>query len=127
MITTNNYISVSEAIAKIEAGQSLAGYAINFERIKVEALDVMKLSKAGISVPENSIYYNDDETEFDEEFEGNWKIVDDAVGEVVPREIKINLKQDVRQWIEAKNIRLDELMENLLENFYQTQKNISEK
>ena len=127
MIPTNNYISVSEAIAKIEAGQSLAGYAINFERIKVEALDVMKLSKAGISVPENSIYYNDDETEFDEEFEGNWKIVDDAVGEVVPREIKINLKQDVRQWIEAKNIRLDELMENLLENFYQTQKNISEK
>ncbi len=73
---TNNNISVSEAIAKIESGKPLEGFSINFERIKVEALDVMKLSKAEINVPEKSIYYDDDDIVFDEEFRGNWERID---------------------------------------------------
>lgn len=126
---TNNSISVSEALSKIESGKSLEGYSINFERIKVEALDVMKLSKAGISVPEDSIYYDDEDIEFDEEFEGNWKRIDyDPIEEAkLQTEVKIKVKQDTRQWIESKNIQLDKLIENLLEGFYQTQKRISEK
>ena len=126
---TNNNISVSEAISKIESGKSLEGYSINFERIKVEALDVMKLSKAGINVPEESIYYDDDEIAFDEEFEGNWERIDyDPIEEAKSQtEVKIKVKQDIRQWIESKNIKLDKLIENLLEGFYQTQKRISEK
>jgi len=129
MMTTNNNISVSEAISKIESGQSLEGYSINFERIKVEALDVMKLSKAGIFVPEDSVYYDDEDIEFDEEFEGNWERIDyDPIEEAkLQTEVKIKVKQDIRQWIESKNIRLDRLIENLLEGFYQAQKRISEK
>ena len=122
-------ISVAEALAKIEAGQSLEGYSINFGRIKVEALDVMKLSKAGIDVPEESIYYDDDDIAFDEAFEGHWERIDyDPIQEAeLQTEVKIKLKQDIRQWIESKNIKLDKLIENLLEGFYQTQKRISEK
>ncbi len=129
MMMTNNNISVSEAISKIESGQSLEGYSINFERIKIEALDVMKLSKAGINVPENSIYYNDEDIEFDEEFEGKWERIDyDPIQEAkLQTEIKIKVKKDIRQWVESKNIQLDKLIENLLEGFYQTQKKISEK
>jgi hypothetical protein len=56
-----NKISVSEALQKREAGQSIGDYSINFDRIKVEALDVMKLSKGGVVVPEEAIYYNDDD------------------------------------------------------------------
>ena len=125
----SNNISVSEAISKIESGISLEGYSINFERIKVEALDVMKLSKAGINVPEESIYYDDDDIAFDEEFEGNWEKIDyDPIEEAKSQtEIKIKVKQDIRQWVESKNINLDKLVENLLEGFYQTQKRISEK
>jgi len=126
---TNNNITVSEAIFKIESGKSLEGYSINFERIKVEALDVMKLSKAGIKVPEESIYYDDDDIAFDEEFEGNWERIDyDPIEEAkLQTEVKIKVKQDIRQWIESKNIKLDKLIENLLEGFYQAQKRISEK
>lgn len=125
----NNSISVSEAIFRIESGKSLEGYSINFDRIKVEALDVMKLSKAGIKVPDESIYYDDDDNIFDEEFEGEWIRTDyDPIKEVkLLTEIKINVKQDIRQWIESKNIKLDKLIENLLEGFYQTQKRISDK
>ena len=89
----------------------------------------MKLSKAGINVPEKSIYYDDDDIEFDEEFEGNWERIDyDPIEEAkLQTEVKIKVKQDIRQWIESKNIKLDKLIENLLESFYQTQKRISEK
>ena len=126
---TNNNITVSDAISKIESGKSLEGYSINFERIKVEALDVMKLSKAGINVPDESIYYDDDDIAFDEEFEGNWERIDyDPIEEAkLQTEVKIKVKQDIRQWIKSKNIKLDKLIENLLEGFYQAQKRISEK
>ena len=127
-MTTHN-ISVSEAISKIESGMPMEGYSINFERIKVEALDVMKLSKAGIVVPEESIYYDDDDIAMDEEFEGEWKRIDyDPVEEMTSQtEIRINVKEDVRQWVESKNIKLDKLIEDSLESFYQTQKKILER
>ncbi|NUQ24552.1 MAG: hypothetical protein HUU34_11420 [Saprospiraceae bacterium] len=73
---THHKISVSEALQKLEAGESLRYYSIDFDRIKVEALDVMKLSKGGIVVPEAAIYYNDDDIVYDEEFEGDWVRVD---------------------------------------------------
>jgi hypothetical protein len=73
---THHKISVSEALHKLEAGESLRDYSIDFDRIKVEALDVMKLSKGGIVVPEAAIYYNDDDIVYDEEFEGDWVRVD---------------------------------------------------
>ena len=68
----NNKISVSEALRKLENGESIAGCTIDFDRIKVEALDVMKLAKGGIFVPEEAIYYDDDNIEYDEDFEGDW-------------------------------------------------------
>lgn len=128
-MTTNNNITVSEALSKIESGKSIDGYSINFDRIKIEALDVMKLAKAGINVPEESIYYDDEGIVFDEEFEGNWERIEyDPIEDAkLQTEIKIRVKQDIRNWLDSKNIKLDKLIENLLEGFYQTQKRISEK
>ena len=74
---TKHKISVSEALRKLEAGESVSGYSIDFDRIKIEALDVMKLSKGGIIVPESAIYYDDD-IAYDEDFEGEWVSVDPA-------------------------------------------------
>ena len=65
-------LSVSEALRKIQAGESLNGCSIDFDRIKIEALDVMKLAKAGILVPEEAIYYDDADVVPDEDFEGDW-------------------------------------------------------
>ncbi len=120
-------ISVSEALKKIELGEQISGYSIDFERIKIESLDVMKLSKAGVSVPEKAIYYDDESIVYDEEFEGDWVEIDGdplmkMEGET---EIKIQLNSEVRKWIESKNIQLDELVENLIDSFYNTQKVIT--
>ncbi len=121
---TQNKISVAEALKKIELGQSIADYSIDFDRIKVEALDVMKLSKAGVMVPEESIYYEDDDIVNDEDFEGEWKRIDyDPIREPEPKmEVQITLKKDVRRWVEKEHIKLDKLVEILVDGFYRSQK-----
>lgn len=122
-----NKLSVSEALAKIEAGEVLNGYTIDFEHIKVEALDVMKLVKHGIKVPEAAIYYDDDATQYDETFEGDWERIDyDPVqSQEAAAEIKITLNNEIKNWIDTKGIKLEKLVKDLLENFYKTQKLIS--
>lgn len=122
----NNKISVSEALQKLEAGDAISDYSIDFDRIKVEALDVMKLSKGGIVVPESAIYYDDNDMAYDEDFEGEWTRVNTpATG--TQTEVKITLDDDVRQWIATNNVKLDHLIERLVESFYRTQKLVSEK
>jgi len=125
---TQNSISVSEALKKVELGESIADFSIDFERIKIESLDVMKLSKGGVNVPQEAIYYEDDEIEFDESDEEAWERINyDPVQESeMKTEVKIMLKKDIQNWVETKNIRLDKLIENLLDGFYRSQKIVKE-
>lgn len=117
---TNHKISVSEALRKLEAGESVSGYSIDFDRIKIEALDVMKLSKGGIVVPEEAIYYDDDDIAYDEDFEGDWVRVDTAPQSKT--EVRITLRDDVKQWVEENHVQLDQLIEKLLDGFFRAQK-----
>ena len=110
----------------MELGEPVSNYSIDFDRIKVEALDVMKLSKGGIEVPEDVIYYDDDAIEYDEDFEGDWVRVN-APANAKQTEVKIVLKDDISQWIESNNVQLDHLIEKLLDGFYRAQKMVQEK
>jgi hypothetical protein len=129
MMMTKSKISVSEALRMIESGQPLKGYSIDFERIKIEALDVMKLAKNGIEVPESAIYYDDENIIGDEDTEEDWKMIDyDPIEGLPPAtEIKINLNNDIKSWLEKKNVSLENLVENLLNGFYNSQKIIEKK
>lgn len=122
---TNHKISVSEALRKLESGESVSDYLIDFDRIKVEALDVMKLSKGGIVVPEAAIYYDDDDIVYDEDFEGDWVRVGPATQSKT--EVRITLQDDLKRWVEANNVQLDQLIEKLLDSYYREQKMASEK
>lgn len=126
-MTTTNEISVSEALRKIDLGESIKAYTISFDHIKVEALDVMKLAKNGIVVPEEAIYYDDNGIVMDDkDFAGEWERIDyDPAVQNSPVEVKINLKKDVKNWVESQNIQLPELLEDLLDGFYRTQRLIS--
>ena len=73
----------------------MSGYSIDFDRIKIEALDVMKLSKGGIVVPESAIYYDDDDIAYDEDFEGDWVRVDTTTKSKT--EVRITLQDDIKQ------------------------------
>lgn len=126
---SQNRLSVSEALRKLESGEQISGYTIDFERIKIESLDVMKLSKGGVIVPEESIYYADDEIVLEDEEQRDWERIDyDPLEEnkEVKTEVKIVLKKDIQNWVETKDIKLDKLLEQLLEGFYQSQKIVKE-
>lgn len=116
----NHKISVSEALRKLESGESVSDYLIDFDRIKIEALDVMKLSKGGIAVPEAAIYYDDDDIAYDEDFEGDWVRIDTATQSKTA--VRITLQEDLKRWVEENNIPLDQLIEQLLDRFYREQK-----
>ena len=122
---SQNRLSVSEALRKLESGEKISGYTIDFERIKIESVDVMKLSKGGVVVPEESIYYAEDEIIQDIEEEGDWERIDyDPLSQdkEVKTEVRIVLKSDVQNWVETQDIKLDKLLEQLLEGFYRSQK-----
>ena len=121
----NHKISVSEALKKLDAGEPVSDYVIDFDRIKVEALDVMKLSKGGIVVPEAAIYYDDEDIAYDEDFEGDWVRVDTATQSKT--EVRITLQDDFKRWIGENNVQLDQLIEKLLDSFYREQKMVSDK
>lgn len=116
----NHKISVAEALRKLEAGESVRDYSVDFDHVKVEALDVMKLTKAGISVPEAVIYYDDDDIVYDEEFEGDWVRVDTAASDKT--QVRITRQDDLKQWVQENNVPLEHLIEQLLDGFYRTQK-----
>ena len=120
-------ISVAEALQKVESGESIQKYSIDFNRIKIESLDVMKLSKGGVVVPEDAIYYDDKDFEQDEDFEGDWVRIDaDPIIEgKLQTEVRIALKKDIKQWVDSNHIKLDILIEQLLDSFYTTQKMVS--
>jgi hypothetical protein len=115
-----NRLSVSEALKRIESGQSIEGYSVDFERIKVEALDVMKLVKNGVEVPEDAIYYDDEDIIDDEDFDGSWEMIDYDPLEGPPNitEVRINLDSEVKSWLDKRDIKLDQLVEQLLNGFY---------
>jgi hypothetical protein len=121
----NHKISVAEALKKLEAGESVSDYSIDFDKIKVEALDVMKLAKGGISVPESSIYYDDADIMHDDDFDGDWVRVNPPTQ--YKTEVKITLQEDIKQWLDDNNVPLDQLIEKLLDGFYRTQKVVNEK
>lgn len=65
-------LTVSEALERARKGESLSSCSVDFKAIKVEALDAIQLNKAGLQVPQEAIYYDDDAIAYDEDFEGDW-------------------------------------------------------
>ncbi len=125
-MATKTKISVSDALKKVELGQSISEYTIDFDRIRIESLDVMKLVKAGIEVPEHAIFYDDEEILDDEADVGNWQEIEyDPIAQLdSATEVKISLSNDIRDWIESEKINLDKLLEHLLDGFYKSQKSL---
>lgn len=63
-------LTVKQAVERINSGGNLEGIVLDENTIKqVNVRDAMILSSGGIVIPEQNIYYNDDEIEYDEEID----------------------------------------------------------
>lgn len=125
-----NKASVAQVLEMIESGDGVDSVEVDFKEIKVEALNVVKLSKAGIKVPDAAIYYDDESIVVDdEELGGDWKRIhyDPIETEGSKSEIKLKVSTSIQNWVRTKNIGIEELVEELLTNFYNSNKLLENK
>ena len=63
-------LTLKEAVQRVNSGGNLEGVVLDENTIgQVNVRDAMVLSRGGIVIPEQNIYYNDEEIEYDEEID----------------------------------------------------------
>ena len=120
-MSETNYISVAEALARLQRGDSITGATIDFRGAQVKARDAFTLGQAGIEVPDAVIVYDDADVAADPEFDDyDWQRTDadplaDSEGGLT---VRLDLDAELRAWIQQENIPLQSLLERLLRDFY---------
>jgi hypothetical protein len=63
-------LTVKEAVERVNRGESLEGVVLDESTTRqVNVRDAMVLSRGGIVIPEQNIYYNDEDIEYDEDID----------------------------------------------------------
>lgn len=63
-------LTLKEAVQRVNSGGNLGRVVLDENTIRqVNVRDAMVLSRGGIVIPEQNIYYNDEEIEYDEEID----------------------------------------------------------
>jgi hypothetical protein len=117
-------INQKKAVELLRGGQSVTDYDIQFNDEKVEALDAYLLRKNGIELPDYFVYYDDESIDFDddadittEDFE-NEKLV-----RVLRAEVAVD--KEIVDWVSQENVNVNQLLSNLMKDFYKTVKGAS--
>ncbi len=119
-------ISQQEAIKLLKEGADISEYKIVFNQEKVEALQAILLGKNNIEVPEELIYYDDDAIDFSDDPDITDNDLD--TGKIVWNiKASISVNKELKDWIVKENVDVDRLLTKLIENFYETIKDFSNK
>lgn len=131
---------IDEAIAMANKGQSLEGVVIEDLKDKqVKAMDALMLSRYGIVIPEENVYYDDSEIAYDEDFDDvAWssepiQLTFEEKVELANRSAEKDDKEDIslkitvannelKQWIKMNQKKVEGILSNLIVDLYKTQK-----
>lgn len=138
-------LTVKEAVERVNKGGNLKGVVLDESTIKqVNVRDAMVLSRGGIVIPEQNIYYNDEEIEFDEDIDElvitsgmvklSWEEKAKRAEEYSERlkerkEIMIDLstqKPEIDDWIAKNKKKLETLLKPIVINLFNAEKVIKE-
>jgi hypothetical protein len=134
-------LTVKEAIEKVKKGGSLSGIVLDKNSIEqVNVQDAMLLSEGGIVIPEENIYYDDSEIEFDEEID-NLVIKEEIVklsweekakrAEEFKNGLKILLnlttqKPEIDDWMAKNKNKLESLLKPIIISLFNAEKLIKD-
>jgi hypothetical protein len=114
-------INQKKAVELLRGGQTVSDYDIHFNDDKVEALDAFLLRKNGVALPDHLVFYDDASIDFEddadittEDFE-NEKLV-----RVLRAEVAID--KEIADWVSQSNINVNQLLTNLMKDFYKNAK-----
>lgn len=124
---TNKKISLREALKLLASNNLDSSYSVEFsETDRIEAIDAIKLGAIGIDVPEENIYYADENITDDDDFSGQWIPIESDI-EHYKSHLTIHLKVDkeIENWLSSTDIDLDSLVSELLTGFYHSSKAVN--
>ena len=131
---------IDEVIMMAKKGHSLEGVVIeDLKNKQIKAMDALMLSRYGIVIPEENIYYDDSEIAYDEDFDDvTWSsepiqlTFDEKVelaNQSAQRDDKENISlsitvanNELKQWIKLNQNKVEAILSNLIIDLYKTQK-----
>lgn len=135
-------LTVKEAVNRVSRGETLKNVVLDKESIaQVNVRDAMILSRGGIVIPEENLYYDDDDIEYDEEIDeliiGNeithlsWEEKSRRVEKFSQKKsVSIDIATDdieVEKWIESNKNKLGEILTPIIVNLFHAEKVIKNK
>ncbi len=118
-----NKVYWKDLIEMIKQNKAHNKTEIDFKNEKIGFKDVALLNRNGFRVPENLIEYNDAEINFSDDPD----ITDEDIKSGKIQWINTTefpIDEEIRIWLLKENIKLNELIPQLIKNFYQTVKSI---
>ena len=144
-IRTMEVLTLEEAVQRVNSGGNLEGVVLDESTIKqVNVRDAMVLSRGGIVIPEQNIYYKDEEIEYDEDIDAlvitggivnlSWEEKAKKAEEYANQaekveEVLINLsteKPEIDSWISNNKKKLERLLRPIVIDLFNAERIIKE-
>lgn len=135
-------LTVKQAVAMINKGQSLQGVVLEENSVKqVNVRDAMVLAREGIVIPDQNIFYNDEDIEYDEDIDElvitggvvnlSWEEKARRANEYreAGKEIMVNLSThtpEIDDWITKNKKKLEALLKPIVINLFNAEKIMKE-
>lgn len=138
-------LKIEQAIEMARKNKNLEGVAIeDLKETQVRAVDALVLAEYGIIIPEQNIYYSDDDISYDPDFDDvkwseeplkmTWEEKmqlseeidkNNRKGEEIS--VKVNISdQEVRQWVNENYDKMGQILGNFIVDIYKANKIIKE-
>lgn len=139
-LKTTMKMKIEQALAMVKNGESLKGAVLeDVDTVQVSVRDALSLARAGIVVPEQNVFYDDDEIAYDEEIdEVEWstenlnlsweekaKLFKQSKAQPVTLEISTN-DLEIDTWLSENRERLSEVIKPIIKSLYKAEKMIKE-
>lgn len=128
-------LTIKEAVERVNSGKTLEGVVLDkASMLQVNVRDAMVLSRAGIVIPEENLYYDDTDIAYDEEIDEleigkeitglGWEEKAEKCRE---KKVSIDIPADeseLSHWIEKNKNRLGVLLKPILADLFEAEKAI---
>lgn len=114
-------INQKKAVELLRGGQTVGDYKIDFNDDQVEALDAFLLRKNGIALPDHLVFYDDDSIDFEDDADIT---TEDFENEKLVRvlQAEVTIDKEIADWLSQGNINVNQLLTNLMRDFYKNAK-----